>query len=242
MNVMSLNKKILEKRITGPLANLSFKVMHRQVRAIERSGISMMHTARPFWYYRRVFFKGQSADKVLSDLHAKVTVDIGCGYTPFAEDSMFQACHAAGIAFYGVDPLLAKEIDIRFRDRMLSRAMGSNGKFNRSPAGRSKAISAYADALPFADQSVDLVLSSFLLFVWIEDEVSLAKILNEFLRVLKPGGVIKLYPCPEWHLLDFKSLPLNQVLKNFTLKQNFVHGGVDFRVTPAMLTELQKKV
>jgi ubiquinone/menaquinone biosynthesis C-methylase UbiE len=123
---------------------------------------------------------------------------------------------------------------------MLARAMGSKGSFSKTPAGMSKAISAYADALPFADQSIDQILTSFLLFIWIEDEAALTKILREFLRVLKPGGLAKLYPLPEWRLLHFKSLELIEVLEQFTIAQTFVHGGLDFRVTPAMLTEMSK--
>jgi len=237
---MNFKKRILEQRITRPMANIAFAIMRKQVRAIEKSGIRMMHTARPFWYYRRVFFQGQRATTVLKDLQGKVIVDIGCGYTPFADDSMFQACHEAGIDFYGIDPLFAKKVDIRFKDRMLARAMGSRGQFSHTPQGRSKAISAYADALPFADQSVDQILTSFLLFVWIKDEAALTKILREFLRVLKPGGVAKLYPLPEWRLMHFKSLELIEVFEQFTIRQAFVHGGLDFRVTPAMLTEMSK--
>ena len=109
---MIFNKRTLKLYVTRPLANISFTVMRKQVSAIEKSGITMMHTARPFWYYRKVFFQGRSATAVLQDLTGKTVVDIGCGYTPFADDSMFQACHKAGIDFYGVDPLLAKTVDI----------------------------------------------------------------------------------------------------------------------------------
>jgi ubiquinone/menaquinone biosynthesis C-methylase UbiE len=237
---MNFKRRIIEQRITRPLANISFAVMNSQVRAIEKSGIRMMHTARPFWYYRRVFFQGQCAKTVLNELKGKVVVDVGCGYTPFADDSMFQACHKAGIEFYGIDPLLAKQVNIRFKDRMLARAMGSSGNFDHTPQNQSKAISAYADKLPFADQSVDQILTSFLLFVWIKDEAALAKIFREFLRVLKPGGIAKLYPLPEWRLMNFKSIELIEVLEQFAIKQAFVHGGLDFRVTPAMLTEMSK--
>jgi ubiquinone/menaquinone biosynthesis C-methylase UbiE len=237
---MNFKKRVLGQRITRPLANISFAVMNKQVRAIERSGISMMHTARPFWYYRRVFFQGQSATSVLDDLKGKVIADIGCGYTPFADDSMFQACNQAGIEFYGVDPLLANQVKIDFKDRLLARAMGSKGNFSNTPAGMSNAVSAYADALPFTEQSVDQILTSFLLFVWIKDEAALSKILREFLRVLKPGGVAKLYPLPDWRLMQFENMELIDVLKRFTIKQSFVHGGLDFRVTPAMLTVMGK--
>ena len=91
--------------LSTPIANISFAMMHRYVRSLQRYGVSMMHTARSFGYYRKVFYKNQAKTTVLASLEGKRIVDVGCGYTPFAEDSMFRVCHDAGIEFYGVDPL-----------------------------------------------------------------------------------------------------------------------------------------
>ena len=235
---MSNGRKIIEQTLGRPIANMSFAVMHRYVRSAQRRGVAMMHTARPFSYYRKVFYRGESKSAVLESLQGKRLVDVGCGYTPYAGDSMFRACHDAGIEFYGVDPLIATDINFGFKERALAIATGGSGRFSASAPGLSKALSATAQELPFDDQSIDEILISYLLFVWIEDEDVLADILGEFLRVLKPGGIVKLYPLYEWRFISVKNQRLKNVLAKFRIEQTFVHGGRDLRVTPSMLTEM----
>lgn len=224
----------------APIANISFAMMHTYVKSVQRYGVSMMHTARSFAYYRKVFYKNQSKAVVLASLEGKRIVDIGCGYTPFAEDSMFRACDDAGIEFYGVDPVIANDIKFGPRERAMAIATGGGGVFNAKAPGLERALSIRAENLPFDDESVDEILCSYLLFVWVEKEEDLADILGEFLRVLKPGGVVKLYPLYEWHFMRFKDQRLKSILANFSIEQTFVHGGRDMRVTPSLLTELVK--
>ena len=237
---MKSRRNIIEQGLGRPIANMSFAVMHGYVRSIQRRGVAMLHTARPFSYYRKVFYKSQSKSAVLKSLQDKRIVDVGCGYTPYAEDSMFRACHDVGIEFYGVDPLIGTDIKFGFKERAMARATGGSGHFSTHPPGFSKALAASAEKLPFEDQSVDEILCSYLLFVWIEDEEVLADILGEFLRVLKSGGLVKLYPLYEWRFMRFKNKRLRNILANFKVEQTFVHGGRDFRVTPSMLTEMTK--
>lgn len=233
--------KFFEKNIGPPLANWSFAMMHRQVHVIQKRGVSMMHTARPFAYYRKVFFEGKTEAAVLQSLAGKRLLDIGCGYTPFANDSMFRVCHDAGIEFYGIDPLIADEFEFGLKERLMARAFGSRGMFSQAAPGLEKALPSYAHDLPFDDNSIDQILCSYLLFVWIEDEAALAEIFKEFLRVLKPGALVKIYPLHEWSQLRFSNSELIDILANFDIEQSFVHGGLDFRVTPAMLTKLRKQ-
>jgi SAM-dependent methyltransferase len=237
---MRSGRKILEQGLGRPIANMSFAMMHGYVRSIQRRGVAMMHTARPFAYYRKVFYQSQPKSAVLKSLQNKRVVDVGCGYTPYAEDSMFRACHDADIEFYGVDPLIGTDIKFGFKERAVARATGGSGHFSTHPPGLAKALSASAQELPFEDQSVDELLCSYLLFVWIEDEEVLADILDEFLRILKPGGLVKLYPLYEWRFMRLKNKRLKNVLVNFKIEQTFVHGGRDLRVTPSMLTEMTK--
>ncbi|MFT4519313.1 MAG: SAM-dependent methyltransferase [Halioglobus sp.] len=232
----------LEQGLGRPMANISFAMMQTYLHSAQRRGLGMMHTARPFSLYCKMFYRSQSKSAVLKSLEGKRIIDVGCGYTPYAEDSMFRACHNAGIEFYGVDPLIHPDIKIGFRERALARATGGSGHFNDHPPGLSKALSARAQELPFDDQSVDEILSSYLLFVWIEDEEVLADILGEFQRVLKPGGRIKLFPLYEWRLMRFKNKRLKNILANFKIEQSFVHGGLDWRVMPSMLTQMTKLV
>ena len=79
------------------------------------------------------------------------------------------------------------------------------------------------------------------MFVWIEDEKILADIFEEFFRVLKPGGKIKLYPLYEWRFMRFKNARVLEVLAGFNIKQTFTHGGRDIRVTPSLLTQMTKR-
>jgi SAM-dependent methyltransferase len=232
--------RTIEQRLGGSLANMSFAMMRGYLRSAQRRGVEMMHTARPFSYYRRVFYQGQSAPEVLKNLTGKRIVDVGCGYTPYAEDSMFRACHNAGIEFYGVDPLLGTDIKFGLKERMLARATGGRGIFNAEAPGLSMALNATAQELPFDDESVDEILCSYLMFVWIEDEEILAAILEEFLRVLKTAGQVKLYPLHEWRKLRFKNRRLLEVLTNFNIEQIFAHGGQDLRVMPSLLTRMTK--
>ena len=230
----------IEKKLGGPIANLSFALMHGYVRSAQRRGVSMMHTARPFSYYRKVFYQGQSRSAVLHSLKGKRVVDVGCGYTPYAPDSMFRACHDVGVEFYGIDPLIGTDIKFGLKERTLARATGGRGIFNAEAPGLSRALSATAQMLPFDDQSVDEILCSYLMFVWIEDEEILADIFEEFLRVLKPGGQIKLHPLYEWRFMRFKNARLQEVLTGYKIKQTYTHGGMDLRITPSLLTQMTK--
>jgi hypothetical protein len=65
----------------------------------------------------------------------KRIVDVGCGYTPYAEDSMFRACHDAGVKFYGIDPLIGTDIKFGLKERTLARATGGRGIFNAAGRG-----------------------------------------------------------------------------------------------------------
>ena len=116
--------------------------------------------------------------------------------------------------------------------------MNAGGKLLEHGLGRPLANT--AQDLPFEDASVDEILCSYLLFVWIEDEEALADILDEFLRVLRPGAVAKLYPLHEWRFMRFRSKRLQDALGRFELRQHFVHGHGDWRVTPGMMTVLRK--
>ncbi|MEM8497953.1 MAG: class I SAM-dependent methyltransferase [Pseudomonadota bacterium] len=227
--------------VSKPIADVSVAMMQGYIRSARKRGIGMMHTARPFSYYRKVFYSGQSSNKVIRALQGKRVVDVGCGYTPYATDSMFRACHDANIEFFGVDPLIQKDITFSVRARILARATGGRGRFSTSAPGIERAISTTADDMPFDDSSVDEILCSYLLFVWIEDEQVLADILDEFLRVLKPGGVAKIFPQQTWRQYEFSNPRLDALLSEFDLLQTFVHGGHDWRVQPAMLTRLTRK-
>lgn len=237
---MSRASNLLAKEFGPPVADFSFSLMQRYIHSAQRSGVGMLHTARPFSYYRKTLYHNQSHRQVLKELGGKTIVDIGCGYTPYAPDSMFRACHDAGIDFFGVDPLFEKELRIGLKEKALARFTGGSGRFSSRAPGLHKALPSTAQDLPFDAGAVDEILCSYLLFVWIEDEELLADIFEEFHRVLSPGGIIRLYPLGDWELLHFSHDRLQAVLARFSVTQTFVFGGVDPRVMSAMLTELVK--
>ena len=237
---MSEFREVLNRRFGRPVANASFAMLRGYIRSARRRGVSILHTARPFSYYRKIFFDAEPRESLLERLQGKRIVDIGCGYTPYASDSMFRACHDAGIEFYGVDPLIRPDMTFDFRSRALARATGGRGNFNAGAPGLERALCGTAEDLPFEENSVDEILCSYLLFVWIDDPAALTGILDEFFRVLKPGGVAKIYPLDEWHRFRFRNREIRRALDQFSASQTFVHGGGDWRVQPAMLTRLTK--
>ena len=101
----------LRQQFGRSVANLSFGMMQHSLQAAQKVGVDMLHTARSFDYYRKIFYHNQSRGRVLRQLQGKRIVDVGCGYTPYARDSMFRACHDAGLDFYGVDPRIEPEPD-----------------------------------------------------------------------------------------------------------------------------------
>ncbi|MEP1472421.1 MAG: methyltransferase domain-containing protein [Halieaceae bacterium] len=237
---MSRASNLLANELGAPVANFSFSLMQRYIHSARKSGLGMLHTARPFSYYRKTLYHNQSRRQVLDSLRDKTVVDIGCGYTPFAKDSMFRACHDAGVEFFGVDPLFQGDVKIGIREKALARFTGGSGRFSSKAPGLTKTLANTAQDLPFDAASVDEILCSYLLFVWIEDEEQLADIFEEFHRVLTPGGIVRMYPLGDWRMLRFSSDRLKAIVARFSVTQSFVFGGADPRVMSAMLTELVK--
>ncbi len=233
-------KESLNHRIGRPVANASFAMLRGYVRSARRRGVSMLHTARSFSHYRKIFFDAEARKSLLERLQGKRIIDVGCGYTPYASDSMFRACHDAGIEFYGVDPLIRPDMTFDFRSRALARATGGEGSFNAGAPGLERALSTTAQELPFEDGSIDEILCGYLLFIWIDDPAAVIDILDEFYRVLKPGGVAKIYPLDDWRWFRFRNPQLDRALDQFSASQTFVHGRGDWRVQPGMLTRLAK--
>ena len=230
----------LRQQFGRSVANLSFGMMQHSLQAAQKVGVDMLHTARSFDYYRKIFYHNQSRGRVLRQLQGKRIVDVGCGYTPYARDSMFRACHDAGLDFYGVDPRIEPEMAFTFRDRALARATGGSGCFSNRPPGVSRALAGTAQALPFDTSSIDEIVCGYLLYVWIEDEKTLAEIFEEFHRVLRPGGIARLFPLPDWQLVRAQGSRLRKIQSRFSIEQSFVPAGYRPRVMAAMLTEMTK--
>ena len=121
------------------LSDISFKVMGANLRLFKAMHLPVISTARPFDFYRKVFFEDACQADVLSSLASKRVVDIGCGLTPFTEDSMFQVCRRSGVDFYGIDPKLADGFKFGLFDRLKSVATGATSMPRADMPGQEKA-------------------------------------------------------------------------------------------------------
>ncbi|CBL44763.1 Hypothetical protein HDN1F_11800 [gamma proteobacterium HdN1] len=217
-------------KLSTTLASLNFKAMAINIALYERLDLPVLSTARPFWFYRKVFFNDQSEAEVLQSLQGKTVIDVGCGLTPFTADSMFQACHHHQIDFYGIDPKLEQGFQFGILDAAKSFMTGAKHRPKAEMPGLEKAIAAWADQLPFETGSVDTILSSWLLFIWIKDPHLLTKIFREFSRVLAPGGSIRLYPTPHWEHLQRRYPEMTAHLNAWHRVQQF-----DFSLHPGSM-------
>ena len=233
-----INRDLLHSR----LADVTFTFMRAQNIAHDLLKFPVISTARPFSNYRRVFFQNRSEAQVLQELAGKRIIDVGCGLTPYAPDSMFQVCRRAGIEFYGVDPKIGAGFQFGPFDRFKAFVTGSRGALDPNAPGLDKAVAAFANELPFEAGFADVILSSWLLFVWIHDPAVLAPIFAEFLRVLKPGGSLRIYPhskCDESQILYTK---LADVLQKFDVCQRFLGSLLPTtQVVPAYVTTFTKR-
>jgi len=207
--------------VQAAISNFNFSAMFLSLRLYERLGLPVISTARPFSFYRKTFFDNRSEASILNELDGKTLVDIGCGLTPFTEDSMFQVCRRNGISFYGVDPKLSQGFKFGAFDALKSLVTGATSLPKADMPGLEKAIAGYADSLIFEDSSVDYVLCSWLLFAWIQDPALIGKIFTEFDRILKPGGQISIYPTPHWKHVKQKYPELAGTFDTYQVRQKF---------------------
>lgn len=222
------------------LANLSFKIMHASMAVYDRFNIPVISTTRPFRFYRKALFDNQSKEQLRQQLQEKTLVDVGCGLTPFIEDSMFQWCRRQRIDFYGVDPKVKEGFRFGLFDRVKSLATGARTVPNPSIQGLEKTIATYANQLPFEDNSVDIILSCWLVLSWIRDDALLAEIFREFSRILKPGGSIRLFPTDSVSQLRANYPKLWEVITDWRSSQRFMASINIGNIPPAFTTRFDK--
>ena len=69
---MSEFREALSRRIGRPVANASFAMLRGYVRSARRRGVSMLHTARSFSHYRKIFFDAEARKSLLERLQGRV--------------------------------------------------------------------------------------------------------------------------------------------------------------------------
>lgn len=216
------------------LADVTFGIARGITTLSDRAQLPVISTGRPFSFYRNVFFNAQSEAEVFRTLRNQTVLDIGCGLTPFVPDSFFQRCYAQGIDVYGIDPKLSA-LDYTWLDHAAVLFMRGR-PIDKNAPGAEKRIGAYANHLPFQNESVDLVLSSWFLYIWIND-APLQEILQELHRVLRPGGQVRITPTPSLahnHLRQW-------IPEGFEITQKFHATPRIFHRPPAYTTFLTKR-
>lgn len=112
-------------------------------------------------------------DIIKSYVPDKTVLAVGCGYNDFLKDAFSLASNT-----YGVDPD--------------AEALAKNTFIENKLVG-------FAESLPLADASVDVITAEWVL-EHIQDE---HKVLKEFRRVLKPGGVVIFLTPNKWNYNAF---------------------------------------
>jgi len=233
---------MFERGLQSTLSALTFHGMKVNADLYEYFSLPVISTGRSFAYYRKIFFGNRSQGEVLRTLEGKRVVDVGCGLTPYVSDSMFQICRKQGIDFFGVDPKFADGFRLRPLDVAKIRAVGGRGKISPRAPGLEKCVGAHADELPFDDGSIDLILSNFLLYAWIQDESILENIYREFHRVLNVGGEVRIYPAPELEVNRTRHAGLREVMEKFEITQRFTARWLNLaQYPPAYMMTMRKK-
>ena len=233
---------MFERGLQSTLSALTFRGMKANAELYEYFSLPVISTGRSFSYYRKIFFGNRSQREVLKTLEGKRVVDVGCGLTPYVSDSMFQICRKHGIEFFGVDPKFADGFRLRPLDVAKIRAVGGRGKISAQAPGLERCVGAHADELPFDDGSIDLILSNFLLYAWIQDETILGNIYREFHRVLNAGGEVRIYPAPDLDMDRTRNSGLREVMKKFDITQRFSARWLNLaKYPPAYMMTLRKK-
>lgn len=214
------------------IANCSYWSTRFQIQQLAIYNGGKITTGRPFSYYRKVFFDDQTSQAVFASLKGKKVIDIGCGYSPYSEESMFRACHNEGIDFYGVDPVIRQNITFKAKDVLLTSLTGGTGHYDINAPGLERALSANADDLPFSDNTIDMVLSCWFIPIWIDTEEELFADLEELYRILKVGGTINLYPSPDCDSLTFNNQKVRSLLDKFNFSERFIFEPFDFMYPP----------
>jgi SAM-dependent methyltransferase len=233
---------MFDRGLQSTLSALTFRGMKANADFYEFFSLPVISTGRSFAYYRKIFFGNRSQREVLGALVGKRVVDVGCGLTPYVSDSMFQICRKQGIDFFGVDPKFAEGFRLSPLNVARIRVVGGRGRIRPNAPGLENCFGATADDLPFDDGSVDLILSNFLLYAWIQDEDILENIYREFHRVLNDGGEVRIYPAPELAVDRIRNTGLREVMKEFEIRQRFSARWLNLgKYPPAYIMTMRKK-
>lgn len=116
----------------------------------------------------------ESLNLSLDDLRDKKILDVGSGAGRFSAEAKAE----------GVENIISLDPELGLQEL----------KERAKELGATKLVGAKAEAMPFKDESFDLILNNFSLPMWSESPEALDQAFREELRALRPGGEIRIAP------------------------------------------------
>jgi hypothetical protein len=148
--------------------------------------------------YRQMLFPDFETDELLFDyMDGKTVLFIGSDleyerlYRILAPLKRIDDTKACLMRLIGLNPVISAPEEDRLRIRWMflqppTVHAGFEGQLSANEQG--------APSFPFADNSIDLILSSFLIPYWVDAPRDLLEIFTEFMRALRAFRQIRLYP------------------------------------------------
>lgn len=172
---------------------------------LERLMRKIPSTARDADYYRGSFFPECETEQDLLDYlnqnNGKLVMDVGSGLThknPYSLINVVARDKKTKAIFLGIEPRIGEgqEAFGRKDKRDLISAIRRRRKERLlvGTPGQKYAIAAEVPGLALENGQVDIILSSFLIGYWITKREKLLEIFQEFWRLLREGGEIRLHP------------------------------------------------
>ncbi len=165
-------------------------------KARKSAAVAIKQTIRPYRFGTvtgRTYAEYEEAFGKILKRSDKV-LDLGIGYSDFVAEA-----RKRGIEAFGVDPALLRQVT---RDRM-------------PPKSKEYSAAALAEELPFRSSSFDSVVSHFGA-IFYGDSGEKRRMILEALRVLKPHGILGVFPAMDimlTHLKELKKLGFRVELK-----------------------------
>ncbi len=177
----------------------------------------------------------EDLDLNIEQLKGKKILDIGSGLNQFANELRDESLNITSLdPFYALSEEEQKQL---YRDRNYEdgdRQLGWQIDQLRRGNRASDLVAGRSEALPFQDETFDLIISHYGSPFYAEDATKIRLFFQEIKRVLKNGGEIRIYP--SW-------IRVSNSEKNTALRKSLVDLGADgFQVESKGSALILKKI
>ena len=192
-------------------------------------------------YLRYLFPDKQNINYQSTFFNHKKILDIGCGHNIISKDSFIHKLllHNRNVNVYGVDPYINSKNNIFSYLYNLVFPIPYDYSIINTHLIRYNAWD-----LPLSYNSVDIILSCWLLGTWIQTEKLLLKCFIEFHRVLIKFGEIRIYPICSLDSLNYQNLSI-YIKNNFQYSEVYVSPSIKeciYNMTIPSYTWILKKL